>query len=284
MDPTITKFEEDLALRGLRPNTVATYLGCVRRLHERFEQPLDELSDEQVRMFLLELAKSNAAARTRNVYLAALRSLYAQTLERPEMLRGLRRAKEPRTAVEILSGSEMVQLLEATRSTKYRALFLLAYGAGLRVGEVCGLCIEDIDSQRMLLRVRDGKTGDRYVMLSPVVLAALRGYWRTVRPPGPELFPGSRGRRVLSRNAVRKALNKVVRSAGLSKRVTPHTLRHCFATHLLDLGTDLRSLQVLLGHASLRSTCHYLHLTRARFEALKSPVEALGTPRGDRLG
>lgn len=283
MDPTITKFEQDLKLRGLRPNTIKTYLNCAGRLAERFDRPVAELGACEARTFLLEMADQRAA-RTRNVYLAALRSLYVQTLERPEVVHGLCRAKVPRCAVEILSGGETARLLEGVRSPKYRALFMVAYSAGLRVSEVCALRTEDIDSGRMLIRVRESKTGERYVMLSPRALEALRDYWRRVRPPGPELFPGRRPGTVLSRNAVHKALVKVAIEARIQKRVTPHTLRHCFATHLLDLGTDLRTVQVLLGHASLRSTCNYLHLTRARIQTLESPAEVLGTPRARPLG
>jgi integrase/recombinase XerD len=284
MDPSLKKFEEDLKLGGLRPNTISTYLSCGRRLAKRFGRPVAELSASEVRSFLLEMAERKAPARTRNVYLAAVRSLYGRTLGRPEVAADLRRAKVPRTAVEILSGSETEQLFAAVKSPKYRALFLIAYAAGLRVSEACALRTDDIDSRRMLIRVREGKTGQRYVMLSPRALKGLRDYWRAVRPPGPELFPGRRPGKVLTPNTVRKALVQIVRDAQISKRVTPHTLRHCFATHLLDLGTDLRTVQVLLGHASLNSTCNYLHLTRAHFSRIQSPMDVLGTPRAKSLG
>jgi integrase/recombinase XerD len=241
MDPSLKKFEEDLKLRGLRPNTISTYLNCARRLARRFGRPVAELSAPEVRSFLLELAEQKAAARTRNVYLAAVRWLYGRTLGRPDVASGLRRAKVPRMAVEILSGGETERLFAAVKSAKYRALLLVAYAAGLRVSEACALRTDDIDSQRMLIRVREGKTGQRYVMLSPRALKALRDYWREVRPPGPELFPGRQPGTVLSRGAVHKALIKIVKDAQVDKRVTPHTLRHCFATHMLDLGVDLRT-------------------------------------------
>jgi site-specific recombinase XerD len=186
--------------------------------------------------------------------------------------------------VTILSGSEVLRLLAATRSAKYRALILLMYGAGLRSGEALALCVDDIDSSRMLLRVRQSKTKPRYVSMSPRVLRALREHWRVARLRGPELFPGRGATGVPTRNGVKRALDKIQRTAGLSKHVTPHTLRHSYATHLLDMGADIRTVQVLLGHASLSSTSHYTQLSRARLAATPSPIDVLGTPSGAVLG
>ena len=206
------------------------------------------------------------------------------TLRRPEVVACIPRAKIRRSVPTVLSGHDVERLLDAIQSPKYRAILMTAYGAGMRIGEVCALQVEDIDNQRMLIRVRDGKTGDRYVMLSPRVLGALRRYWRVARPSGPELFPGRRPGTVLCRNAVAKALGPILDQAALGKHVTPHTLRHSFATHLLDLGTDIRTVQLLLGHASIETTARYLHLTTARLCATRSPLEVLGTPRAAKLG
>ena len=196
-------------------------------------------------------------------------------------------AKAPRCSPDILSGSEIVRLLAATTSPKYRAVFMLAYGAGLRVSELVTLLTTDIDSARMLIHVRESKTGPRYVMMSPRVLEALRGYWRVFRPKGPRLFPG-RSREIadphLTRTAVHRVLARAAQVAGITKTVSPHTLRHAFATHLLETGADVRTVQVLLGHASIGSTAKYLHLTTTRLRQVPSPLDLIGTPRGQVLG
>jgi site-specific recombinase XerD len=176
-------------------------------------------------------------------------------------------------------------LLAALPGKKHRAIVMLAYGAGLRVSEVLKLRVEDIDAKRMVLHIHEAKGGrERAVMLSPVLLRALRDYWKAARPSGPTMFPGHAGRRTLTRAAVHHVGVKAARKAGIDKRISPHTLRHSFATHLLEAGTDLRTVQVLLGHASLRSTMTYLHLTTARLATLKSPLDELGTPQGRRHG
>jgi len=185
----------------------------------------------------------------------------------------------------ILSGTEIERLLGAMTSNKHRALVMLAYGAGLRVSEVAGLEIQDIDAKRMVLRIRNAKRGrERYVMLSPLLLQTLRAYWKEARPQGPSLFPGRDPARLLTRSAIHKAMRVAARRAGIDKRISPHTLRHSFATHLLEAGTDLRTLQVLLGHGSVRSTTGYLHVSTARVQALRSPLDDLGTPQGHRYG
>jgi len=239
--------------------------------------------------FLLDLARQARSPRTRNVYLAAIRCLLAATLgDAGRVITAvIPNAKPARRCPEILSGTEVARLLDATTSPKYRAIFMLAYGAGLRIGEVTALRVSDIDSQRMLIHVREGKTGPRHVMLSPRVLAALRAYWKAARPEGPELFPGGRRQRAgsrLTRESIHRVLAKVVRQAGIRKRVYPHMLRHCFATHLLEAGADVRAVQVLLGHACLESTTAYLHLSRAHLRATPSPIDLLGTQAGSVLG
>jgi site-specific recombinase XerD len=185
-----------------------------------------------------------------------------------------------------LSGSEVSRLLDATTSLKYRAIFMLAYGAGLRISEVVSLETTDIDSERMLVHVRESKTGPRYVMMSPRVLEALRAYWRAFRPSSPRLFPGRQKQPDphLTREAVRRVLAKAAVAAGITKTVSPHTLRHSFATHLLESGADVRAVQLLLGHARLESTATYLHLTTARLRQVPSPLDLIGTERGRMLG
>ena len=176
----------------------------------------------------------------------------------------------------MLSQAEIERLLRAVRRPKHRAMLMVAYGAGLRVSELCALLPTDIDSQRMLIRVRAGKGGkDRYVMLSPRLLATLREYWRLRPPRGPYLFPSPRPGKPLSRMAVFHVVRRAARRAGLRRRVNPHMLRHCFATHLLEAGTDIRVIQVLLGHRSLRTTARYVLVSRAHVGTVQSPLDAL---------
>jgi integrase/recombinase XerD len=273
-------------LRALKPNTVSTYRRCARRFIAHVDKPLGFVKVGDVQDYLLDLVRKERSPRTRNVNLSAIRCLLRGTVRR-DPSSGLPRAKEERRAPQILSGSEVVRLLEATESSKYRAVLVLAYGAGLRVGEIAMLETKDIDSERMLIHVRVGKTGPRYVMMSPKVLAALRTYWKAHRPPGPELFPGFRNPRPgthLSREAIHRVMRKAARKAGIDKRVSPHTLRHCFATHLLEAGADVRTVQLLLGHARLETTATYLHLTTTRLRQVQSPLDLIGTPNGQMLG
>jgi site-specific recombinase XerD len=274
-----------MELRGLRPNTVFTFAGCARRFLEHAGKAPADVTAADVESFLLDLCRKGSMPSTRNVALAGVRCLLGATTG-SDVTASIPRAKVPRRFPTILSGSEVERLLAATDSPKYYAIFILAYGAGLRLGEITALEVTDIDSQRMLIHVREGKTGARYVMLSPRVLEALRTYWKAARPKGPELFPGrSRsGDAGLSREAVHRVLTKVARKAGIKKHVYPHLLRHCFATHMLELGADIRTVQVSLGHASIETTSKYLHLSNAHLRATPSPIDVLGTPAGKILG
>lgn len=212
-----------------------------------------------------------------NVYAGALKFLYSVTLERPEVIARMPRMRVPMPLPVVLTAVEVSQLLAALTTDKHHAMVMLAYGAGLRVSEVCKLRIDDIDPKRMLLHVRHAKRGrERYVMLSPKLLATLRAYWKASRPAGPYLFPGRDPKKLFTRNAIHRAMVKAAWRAGITKSLSPHTLRHSFATHLLDSGTDLRTLQVLLGHASLKSTMAYLHVSPARVQSIQSPLDTLG--------
>jgi integrase/recombinase XerD len=286
---SVERMQIHMELRGLRPNTTYTFANCARRFLAYVGKPPTAVTTEDVEGFLLDLARRGRSPRTRNVNLAAVRCLLAAARGDASRIvtAGIPSAKRPHRCPEILSGSEIVRLLAATDSPKYRAIFMLAYGAGLRVSEITSLFTCDIDSERMLIRVRAGKTGPRHVMLSPRVLAALRAYWKAARPQGPELFPGGRRQRPgtqLTRESINRVLAKVAQKAGIHKRVHPHQLRHCFATHMLEAGADVRSVQVLLGHARLESTTTYLHLSSAHLRATPSPIDLLGTKAGTVLG
>lgn len=276
------RMREDLALRGMRPNTIETYVRCARQFAEHFGRSPCAMGRAEIRTFLLHLVEERKVhPGTFNVYAAALRFLYTVTLRRPEAMVDLPRMRVPMHVPVVLSGLEVERLLGAVRSQRHRVAAMLAYGAGLRVSEVCNLRVDDVDPKRMVLRIRTSKRGrERYVMLSPRLLSALRAYWKAARPSGPHLFAGRKPGTLLTRSSVNKGIAAAARRAGLGKPVGPHTLRHSFATHLLEAGTDLRTLQVLLGHASIESTTIYLHVSTARMQSITSPLDALGTPQG----
>jgi site-specific recombinase XerD len=210
------------------------------------------------------------------MYVNALKFLYTVTLKRPEVVKDISHPKRPHTLPVILSPEEVVRIFEAIRSVKYKAIIATAYAAGLRVSEVCGLRIADIDSLRRRIHVRSGKgKKDRYVMLGESLLALLRQYYQAARPKGEYLFPGQKPQRHITTTAVNKVLRQVIAETGLSKRVTMHTLRHCFATHLLEAGTDIRILQVLLGHSSIRTTLRYTPITDRLVQKLVSPLDII---------
>jgi len=272
------KMREDLALRGMSANTTATYVRCARQFAEHFGRSPCSMGAEEVRTFLLHLVQERKVCEASfNVYAAAIKFLYTVTLKRPEVVADVPRMRVPVRIPVVLTASEVARLLSALPSEKLRVMAMLAYGCGLRVNEVCLLRVDDIDAKRLLVRVRNAKRGrERYVMLSPRLLGALRAYWKTSRPVGSHLFPGRDLGKLYSSRSLRRAMSNAARRAGIAKHISPHTLRHSFATHLLDAGTDLRTLQVLLGHAALRSTMAYLHVSTARVQSVKSPLDALG--------
>jgi len=280
------RMEADLRLRNLRPSTQGHYLRCARELAKHHMRSPAELGEEEIREFLLHLQDERGLKPSSiHIYVAGLKFLYGVTLQRPEVMANFRGPKVPRKAPEILSGTEIEALFEAITALKYRAILMTTYGAGLRISEVCQLQPTDIDSRRMLIHVREGKGGDsRYAMLSPCLLKVLRAYYKWARPPGPYLFPGRRSDLPISRESVRGVLNKAVKRCGFHKRVTPHTLRHSFATHLLEIGTDVRVIQVLLGHRSITSTQLYAQVSTRQISRTRSPLDLLGTKKADVLG
>ena len=275
------KMEEDLRLAGLSPNARQTHLRSAAVFVRHHSKGPMRMGRAEVRDFLLHLLEERKVkAATYNVYAAALRFLYARTLGRPEEVAWVGHLKVTRRLPAILSAEEIERLLAELPSLKHVAIVMAAYGAGLRISEVCHLRVEDIDSQRMVIHVRHGKGDrDRYTMLPRRLLEVLRAYFKEARPVGPELFPGGKPGTVLSRNAVSKALKLATARAAIKKRVTPHALRHAFATHLLEAGTDLRTLQVLLGHVSIRSTVRYAQVSPVMIRRTQSPADRLQPAR-----
>lgn len=277
--------EEDLTLAGYSPCTCKIYL-CYARLFAGFHHRSPaEMGEEEIRAYLLHLVEERHVSRqTYRQVRAALTFLYTVTLRRPVEVAYLpvRRGKPPLPVV--LSASEVAALLDAVRDLKYRAILTALYSAGLRIAEACALRPEDIDSKRRVIHVRAGKGGrDRYTILSKRFLALLRKYYRRERP-AEWLFPSRVPGKHVTPDSARVVFHKAVHAAGIRKRVTPHVLRHCFATHLLESGTDLRTTQVLLGHGSLRSTEVYTHVSVERIGRTRSPFDLWGTPASRLLG
>jgi len=270
------RMQEDLKLAGLCENTQKTYLRCVARFSHYFGKSPKALGQLEVRAYLLNLVeKRTLSASTYNVYAAALCFLYRRTLNRPAVVGGVRRLRARRNLPSILTREEFERILVHLR-LRMRAIAVLAFGSGLRISEICQLRIEDIDSKRMQIHI-DRSKGERQrrAMLSRMGLTLLRAYWKTSKVTGPLLFPGNVSGRALTREAFNKALGIATTKAKVNKRVTPHSLRHAFATYLLEAGTDLRTVQVLLGHASIRSTVWYLHVTPAMLAKVTSPADCL---------
>lgn len=279
------RMAEDLALRGYKPSTRENYLRCTKHFVAHFMRTPDKLGEEQIRQFLLHLKNERSTGlASLKMHVAAIKFFYNHTLRRPEEVVHVPYPKVPGALPDILSGTETIDLLNAVQPLKHRAVLMTAYGAGMRITEACSLTVDDIDSRRGLIHIRDGKRGrDRYVMLSDRLLVVLRTYWKQVRPPKPWLFPGNKPDRSISAASVRDALKKAAKATGLRKRVTPHVLRHSFATHLLESGTDIRTIQVLLGHGSIRSTARYTQVSSTHIRKTRSPLDLIGSPEGKSL-
>jgi integrase/recombinase XerD len=285
MTPLRQRMIQDMQLRTFAPGTVSVYVNCIARFARHFGKSPELLGPEDVRAYLLHLIEQRRPSWSYyNQNLHALRFLFNVTLGRKWVLEHIACPKQPKRLPVVLSPDELTRFFAAIASLKYRAVLMTAYAAGLRVSEVAALRVEDIDSHRMVIRVQQGKgRKDRYVMLSPKLLELLRTYWKAARPRT-WLFPGRDPNRPITASAVIKACRRARRAAGLEKRVTVHTLRHSFATHLLEAGTDLRTIQVLLGHHSPRTTARYTHVSPAAVRSTTSPFDRLdlGAGRGDR--
>ena len=279
------KMADDLKLRGLAPITQTSYLRYAQRFVDHYGRSPLRLGEREVRDFLLYMVKEQRVApSTHVVCVASLKFLYGVTLKRPQVVESIPYPKRALPLPVVLSGSEVQRLLECIGSILHRTICTLMYATGLRVTEACSLLPSDVDSARGLLRVRQGKgRKDREVPVGEKLLGVLRDYWRTARPASPFLFPGEAHGKPISRVAVHSAMRKAARAARIRKRVSPHTLRHCYATHLLEMGVDLRVIQVLLGHSRIETTMRYLHVARERLATIRSPFDVLGTPEGEIL-
>jgi len=277
MSPLRRRMVEDMQIRGLEATTQTSYLRAIEAFSGFLGRSPDSATPAELRAWQLHMARTQVSIPVYNNRITVLRFFFSVTCGRDEMTRPLRLRRAPRKLPEVLSQDEVARLLDAAPGPglKYRAAFSVAYGAGLRASEVVNLKLGDIDSDRMLIRVEQGKgRKDRHVMLSPHLLGLLRDYWREARPQG-WLFPGQNPLNPVTTRQLNRACRTARAAAGLAKRVTPHTLRHSFATHLLEQNTDIRVIQVLLGHARLETTALYTHVATRTIRDVTSPLEAV---------
>src|SRR5258706_854896 len=281
VSPLRQRMLQDMAIRGLREHTQHDYIRFVRSFASFLRRPPDTATAEDIRRFQAYQAESGVQPPTINGSVSALRFFFTVTLDRPDLSRRLVLVRHPRRLPTVLSVEEVGRLLEAAPGPKYKAALGTAYGAGLRVSEVAALKVGDIDSTRMLIRVEQGKgRKDRNAMLSPQLLELLRLWWREgkrrgVMFPHGWLFPGRSYTDPISSRQLHRAVQEAAEVAGIRKRVSPHTLRHSFATHLLEQDVDIRVIQVLLGHAKLDTTAIYTKVSTRTIQAVASPLDRI---------
>ncbi len=272
---------DDLQRRNYAETTISSYIRIVEDFSRRFQRPPDRLGPPQIREYQAELFKKRKlAASTVTVYLAALRFFYTKTLKKGWSAAETPYPKRAEHVPSILSQEEVARLIDAAGTPFHRTVLMTLYATGVRRAELTHLKITDVDSQRMVVHIQGGKgRKDRDVMLSPKLLKELREHWRRLRrKPSAWLFPGNRwhtGDTPIDTKVVWYACKEAAQRAGLQKQVHPHTLRHCFATHLLEAGADLRNIQMLLGHNDLEQTTIYLHVSERRLNATGSPLDSL---------
>jgi len=280
MDKSIVQMGQDLALAAYAKSTQAKYLGTVKHLSGRFGRPVAELTREELRTYVEEAMGRGKSTSWVATQVKALSFLYRKTLGRPELVSFLSYPKSHSPLPTVLSLDEVGALIRAIRHPRYQAIVMVMYGAGLRIAEALALEVTDIDGARGVIRIRHGK-GDkaREAKLSPSLYTWLRQYWARERPPAPYLFASRRTAKPPRQETICCALAQAAKQAWIKKRVTPHVLRHSFATHLLEEGTDVRVVGALLGHASLKSTARYARVTEKLVRETPSPLDLLPQKR-----
>lgn len=279
--PLRQRMIDDMRMRKLAPKTQSAYLLHVRRLAAFLGRSPDTASGEDLRLFQLHLVEQGVSSTSLNVTLTGLKFFFEVTADRPELMARMHPVPVPRKLPLVLSRDEVTRLISSAGSPKYQAALSVAYGAGLRAGEVVALKVTDVDSARMALRVEQGKGHkDRYAMLSPALLDCLRTWWKTARAEGKILhggwlFPGQNPVDPLSTRQLNRAIHAAADLARIDKRVSMHTLRHSFATHLLEQKVDIRVIQTLLGHRRLETTALYAQVATGLLREVISPLDAL---------
>ena len=281
ISPLRRRMIDDMKIRGFESKTQRGYVHAVQDFAGFLGRSPDQASSEDLRRYQLHMRSAGASATTMNAAVSGLRFFFSVTLGRNDAVAAMTTVREPRKLPVLLSSDEVARLLDAAPRLKYKAALSIAYGAGLRASEVVSLKISDIDSEREVIRVEQGKgRKDRYAMLSDTLLDLLRAWWqagreRGVMLPGGWLFPGQNPVNSLTTRQLRRAFHDAKDAAGIDKRVSLHTLRHCFATHLLEQKVDIRVIQVLLGHNKLETTARYSQIASTTLRAVKSPLEQL---------
>ena len=273
------KVLEELQRRNYSHRTANTYVRIIRDFAKHFHQPPDKLGPEQIRQYqayLFQTKKLTVA--TVSQYVSALRFLFVKTLRRHFLTEHIPFPKSPRRLPTVLSPEEVTRLINSASNLFHRTLLMTLYSTAVRRSELCRLQVTDIDSQRMMIRIQGKGRHERDVPLSPKLLETLRVYWRWMKPKT-YLFPGTVHHRradvPISTNTVWHACHSAAQAAGITKRLSPHSLRHSWATHMFDAGADLRTLQVLLGHSRLEHTLIYLHLSHKHLQAVPNPLDTL---------
>jgi integrase/recombinase XerD len=275
MSPLRRRMIEDMTIRKFAPKTQHDYLQRVKNFAAYLGRSPDTANFEDLRRYQLHLAASGAGVPTLNQTISTLRFFFKVTLGRPDIVERTAFVHEPSKLPVVLSPEEVARFLDAAAGLKYKTALSVAYGAGLRASEVVALKITDIDSQRMVIRVEQGKgRKDRYVMLSPHLLDLLRAWWKLARPQG-WLFPGQNRLNPLTTRQLNRACHAAAQRADIDKRVSLHTLRHSFATHLLEQNIDIRVIQVLLGHAKLDTTALYTRVATKTIQQVMSPLDRI---------
>ena len=281
ISPLRQRMIEDMRMRKFSPKTQNAYIRAVRRFAAFLGRAPDSASDEDLRRYQLHLVIQGISPISLNATITGLKFFFEFTVGDPERMAKMTPVQVPHKLPVILSREEVVRLIESAGSLKYQAALSVAYGAGLRASEVVALKLGDVDSQRMVLRVEQGKGHkDRYAMLPPVLLERLRAWWRVARGQGKMLdggwlFPGLNPIESLSTRQLNRAVHAAAKAAGIDKRVSMHTLRHCFATHLLEQKVDIRVIQVLLGHKKLETTALYAQVATEILREVVSPLETM---------
>jgi integrase/recombinase XerD len=279
ISPLRQRMLEDMRLRKLAPGTQTGYVRAVRKLAGYLRRPPDTATVEDLRNFQLHLVDQGASPITLNATITGLKFFFDVTLDRSELMAKMKPVFVPRTLPVVLSREEVSSLIAATKNLKHQTALSIAYGAGLRASEVSALKVGDVDSTRMTLRIQQGKGGkDRYAMLSPVMLERMRTWWRVARAQGKMLdggwlFPGLNPVEPLSTRQLNRAVHEARLAARIDKQVSMHTLRHSFATHLLEQKVDIRVIQVLLGHKKLETTSLYTHVATEILRQVIGPLE-----------
>jgi integrase/recombinase XerD len=276
MTPLRQRMTEDMQVRNLSPLTIKIYIDAVAKFAKFFHKSPASLGPEEIRTYQVYLIHEKKASWSAfNIAVSALRFLYMVSLEKDWAFKKIPYGQRPKTKPVILSLEEVCSFIKGLINLKYRVLVMLAYSTGLRISEVLHLRLSDIDSKRMMIRVELGKgQKDRYVPLSPTLLQWLRIYWKAARPAS-YLFPGQVPGRPQTIESVNKAITSACKAAGISKHINPRMLRHSFATHLLESGTNIRIIQALLGHRSLNTTAIYTTVSSTTIHATASPLELL---------